>query len=85
MYKFKKTSHAEESKEAPDSPPEEDVKDDDDFEESEDQRTNQTFLKDVHIPGTTAKDSITYRVEALRAYLEMQLGDEVFVNAYRYL
>ncbi len=33
----------------------------------------------------TAKDSLGYRIEALRVYLENMIGDEQFVNAYKYL
>ena len=37
------------------------------------------------MPGISEKDSISYRIEALRFYLENQLGDESFIKAYQYL
>ena len=33
----------------------------------------------------TATDSMGYRIEALRVYLEMKLGDVPFVAAYKHL
>ncbi len=30
-------------------------------------------------------DSIGYRIEALRVYLEQQIGDEVLLEVYKYL
>ena len=41
------------------------------------------FLK--NLPGVQASDSMGYRIEALRVYLETQLGDEVFIAAYQHL
>ena len=56
---------------------------DEDFEEAPDQRTFPHFLKDL--PGVTATDSMGYRIEALRVYLEQQLGDILFIAAYKHL
>jgi hypothetical protein len=33
----------------------------------------------------SSKDSIHYRIEALRVYLEEQLGDTSFIAAYKHL
>ena len=41
------------------------------------------FLK--NLPGVQASDSMGYRIEALRVYLETQFGDNVFVAAYQHL
>ncbi len=41
------------------------------------------FLKNV--PGVSATDSMGYRIEALRVYLENQLGDIPFIAAYKHL
>ncbi len=41
------------------------------------------FLKEI--PGVVATDSQTYRIEALWAYLESLLGDEIFIAAYKHL
>lgn len=41
------------------------------------------FLK--NLPGVEASDSMGYRIEALRVYLETQLGDTVFISAYQHL
>jgi hypothetical protein len=59
--------------------------DDDDefFEEEENQRAIPSFL--MNIPGVTGTDSMQYRIEALRVYIENNLGDQPFLNAYRYL
>lgn len=65
---------------------EDDMKPDDtdqDFEEEGDQRTIQKFLLDL--PGVTAQDSQSYRIEALRVYLENELGDIPFIAAYKHL
>jgi hypothetical protein len=37
------------------------------------------------LPGVTASDSMGYRIEALRVYLELKLGDVPFVAAYKHL
>lgn len=42
--------------------------DDEDFEEPPDQRALPHFLQ--NLPGVTAQDSMGYRIEALRVYLE---------------
>lgn len=39
----------------------------------------------TNLPGVTATDSMGYRIEALRVYLEMQLGDVLFIAAYKHL
>lgn len=39
----------------------------------------------MNIPGVTASDSMGYRIEALRVYLENQLGDIPFLAAYKHL
>lgn len=41
------------------------------------------FLK--NLPGVQASDSMGYRIEALRVYLEQQLGDQPFIAAYQHL
>jgi hypothetical protein len=38
-----------------------------------------------NIPGVTATDSLGYRIEALRVYIENQLGDIPFIAAYKHL
>jgi hypothetical protein len=52
-------------------------------EEPPDMRVYPEFLK--NLPGVQATDSMGYRIEALRVYLETQLGDQVFVGAYQHL
>lgn len=42
----------------------------------------QTFLQ--NLPGVWPTDSQSYRIEALRVYLEEKLGDTTFINAYNY-
>ncbi len=37
------------------------------------------------LPGVTDKDSISYRIEALKVYLEQQLGDQTFLDIYKHL
>ena len=37
------------------------------------------------IPGISNQDSISYRIETLRFYLENQLGEELFIKTYQYL
>lgn len=41
--------------------------------------------KELILPGVSDKDSIAYRIEALREYLEQTIGDEILLNAYQYL
>ena len=41
------------------------------------------FLK--NLPGVQASDSMGYRIEALRVYLENQLGDKAFSAVYKQL
>ena len=57
--------------------------DGEDFEEPPDQRAIPQFL--MNLPGVTATDSMGYRIEALRVYLEQQLGDIPFIAAYKHL
>lgn len=60
-----------------------DSDDDENFEEPPDQRALPHFLQ--NLPGVTATDSMGYRIEALRVYLEQQLGDVPFIAAYKHL
>ncbi len=60
-----------------------DDSDDEIFEEPEDKRVIPQFLQ--NIPGVTATDSMGYRIEALRVYLENMLGDQPFLGAYKHL
>ena len=39
----------------------------------------------MNIPGVTATDTMGYRIEALRVYLENLLGDIPFIAAYKHL
>lgn len=60
------------------------MSDDEDLgEEPPDQRALPHFLQ--NLPGVTATDSMGYRIEALRVYLELQLGDQPFIAAYKHL
>ena len=54
-----------------------------DFEEPPDQRAILHVLS--NLPGISATDSRSYRIEALRVHLENQLGDQAFIEAYRHL
>ena len=56
---------------------------DENYEEPEDQRAIPSFL--LNIPGVTSTDSMGYRIEALRVYLENNLGDIPFIAAYKHL
>jgi hypothetical protein len=56
---------------------------DDYFEEPQHQRAIPQFL--MNLPGVVASDSMGYRIEALRVYLETQLGDIPFLAAYKHL
>ena len=38
-----------------------------------------------NLPGVSEKDTITYRIEALRVFLEDQMGEDTFYQAYKYL
>lgn len=64
-----------------------DEEDDDNFEEDESQRVRACFLTvdKTPLPGVTEADSIFYRIEALRSYLEEKLGLESMMRAYQYL
>ena len=56
---------------------------DEDFEEPPEQRA---ILKSLaNLPGITASDSMSYRIEALRVHLENQMGDQMFIAAYKHL
>ena len=59
--------------------------DDDDpiIEDPPEKRVVSNFLQ--NLPGVTASDSMAYRIEALRVYLENQIGDELFLAAYKHL
>ena len=46
-------------------------------------RVSPEFLK--NLPGVQASDSMGYRIEALRVYLEIQLGDQALKAAYTHL
>lgn len=52
------------------------------FEEPTEERAIQKFLQ--NLPGVTATDSQTYRIEALRVYLEDNLGETSFIAAYKH-
>ena len=51
-------------------------------EEPPEMRVSPEFLK--NLPGVQASDSMGYRIEALRVYLETQLGDKPFITAYQH-
>ena len=51
-------------------------------EEPAEMRVSPEFLK--NLPGVQASDSMGYRIEALRVYLETNLGEQVFVKAYKH-
>ena len=51
-------------------------------EEPVEMRVSPEFLK--NLPGVQASDSMGYRIEALRVYLETQLGEQPFVAAYKH-
>ena len=61
--------------------------DDENFEESEKDRVYANFLTPdgQKLPGLSEHDSIGYRIEALRVYLEQQLGSDTFIDAYKML
>ena len=50
-------------------------------EEPVEMRVTPEFLK--NLPGVQASDSMGYRIEALRVYLENNLGEDAFVHAYK--
>ncbi len=60
---------------------------DENFEESEKDRVYANFLtpEGGRLPGLSEHDSIGYRIEALRVYLEQQLGADAFFGAYKML
>lgn len=35
------------------------------------------------VPGTNDRDTIGYKIEALRVYLEKQIGVDLFLRAYK--
>jgi hypothetical protein len=37
------------------------------------------------LPGVSEHDTIGYRIEALRVYLEQQLNEQIFINSYKLL
>lgn len=62
-------------------PNQHDSSDDDELhEEPAEMRVYPEFLK--NLPGVQASDSMGYRIEALRVYIETQLGDQIFLAAY---
>ena len=52
------------------------------YDEPFDKRTMQKFLQ--NLPGVEAGDSQSYRIEALRVYLEENLGETTFIAAYKH-
>jgi len=48
---------------------------------------NLSFLtpEGKRLPGLSDKDTIGYRIETLRLYLEQELGADSFINVYRTL
>ena len=60
-----------------------DSSDEEGYQEPEEQRAIPKFL--MNLPGVTSTDSMGYRIEALRVYLETILGDKAFVAAYKNL
>jgi len=63
------------------------AKEDENFAESEENRVYAKFLTPdgQKIPLMSEKDTIGYRIEALRLYLEKQLSETIFMKAYKYL
>lgn len=56
-------------------------KEDDPYgDEPPEMRVSPEFLK--NLPGVQSSDSMGYRIEALRVYLETQLGEQPFIAAY---
>lgn len=55
---------------------------DEGYEEPINERTIQKFLQ--NLPGVQSSDSQTYRIEALRVYLEDNLGETTFIAAYKH-
>ena len=51
-------------------------------EEPPEMRVSPEFLK--NLPGVQSSDSMGYRIEALRVYLETQLGEQPFIAAYQH-
>ena len=39
----------------------------------------------TNIPGTSEKDSLSYRIEALRYFLEKEIGADNFLKAYNHI
>ena len=37
------------------------------------------------LPGVSERDTISYRIEALKVYLELQIGDVTLIETYNYL
>lgn len=87
FFKYKKSQKSSKHKdyeESKDDMSESKINDEDEdgYEEPLDKRTVQTFLK--NLPGVTASDSQGYRIEALRVYLEENLGETSFIAAYKH-
>ncbi len=57
------------------------------FQESEHERVYAKFLrpdgKELVLPGVSERDSIAYRIEALRVYLEQVIGDMSLLQVYQ--
>jgi len=62
---------------------------DDNGDEVEEQRVYARFLtpegKALRLPGVSDQDTVGYRIEALRVYLEQQLTVDKFLQAYNFL
>jgi NIMA (never in mitosis gene a)-related kinase len=63
------------------------AEEDENFAEEENQRVYAKFLTPDGkvIPGITEHDSMGYRIESLKVYLELQLGEDLFLKIYKLL
>ena len=61
--------------------------DEENFEEKENERAYPNFLKNLKIEGfeNSKNSSIFDRIEQLKCYLEIKLGTDEFLKAYKYL
>jgi hypothetical protein len=88
FFKYKKAQKSTKNKDYEESKDEiVDDKSDDDandsgYEEPANKMAIQKFLQ--KLPGVTATDSQSYRIEALRVYLEEKLGETSFIAAYKH-
>ena len=78
-FNYKKAQKSTKTKEYEET--KENIEDDSGYEEKE--AAIQKFLQGL--PGVTATDSQSYRIEALRVYLEENLGETSFIAAYKHL